>query len=280
LPVLLVYPFIYVIWAFGNNEVKKDWKFYLIILCIVFFGLSTGGRAFLFIFLLLFIFISRPKIFSLRYLPFVFAAISLFAFITIGRITKDFEFSKIHFFEGTAPLEFSEYLKDERINPEIRDFVVEIVFYFGQSVPAFCNKIDNLEFTILPKSVWGLQPFIERQLIRVGAIQQDQNKSYQEKLDLSNDTGFFATSWSTTFLDVYFYEGIIFSILFFLMVALLLFFTEMNFKASNSVKFKILTGFNVVFIITFFLSPAFMDTTCFFAYILILFCSNDDIVSD
>ena len=160
------------------------------------------------------------------------------------------------------------------------DFVVEIVFYFGQSVPAFCNKIDNLEFTILPKSVWGLQPFIERQLIRVGAIQQDQNKSYQEKLDLSNDTGFFATSWSTTFLDVYFYEGIIFSILFFLMVALLLFFTEMNFKASNSVKFKILTGFNVVFIITFFLSPAFMDTTCFFAYILILFCSNDDIVSD
>jgi hypothetical protein len=176
-------------------------------------------------------------------------------------------------------LEYSDYLKDDRINPELRDFVVEIVFYFGQSVPAFCNKVENLEFTLMPRSVIGLQPFLERQLIRIGIIQHDQNERYLELINLSNNSGFFANSWSTAFLDVYFHEGVFFAILFFVMVALILFFTEKNLIATNSVKYKVLTGFNVVFIITFFLTPAFMDTTCFFTYALILFCNNDDVVS-
>lgn len=280
LPVFLVYPFLYVIWAFGNKAIKKDWKFYLIVFFIVLFGLSSGGRAFIFIFLILYLSIARPKLLSVRYLPFVLGSIFLFAFITIGRITKDYDFNKTNYFEATAPLVFSDYLKDDRINPELRDFTVEIVFYFGQSVPGFCNKVENLQFTLFPRSVWGLQPFVERQLIRIGVVRHDQSVRYTEMLNLSNNSGFFANSWSTTFLDVYFQEGILFSILFFIMVALLLFFTEKNFIATHSVKYKILTGFNVVFIITFFLSPAFMDTTCFFAYILILFCSNDDVASD
>jgi hypothetical protein len=276
LPILLVYPFSYVMWAFVSNKIKKDWKFYTIVFFIILFGLSTGGRAFIFIFLLLYIFIARPKIFSVKYLPFVAGALFLFAFITIGRINKNLSFNKVSYFEASAPLIFSEYLKDDNINTEVRDFVVEIVFYFGQSTPAFCNKVENLEFTLLPRSVWGLQPFVERQLIRFGVLQHDQNTRYLEMLKLSNNTGFFATSWSTTFLDVYFHEGIIFSGLFFLMVAVILFFIQRNLIATNEIKFRILTGFNVVFIITFFLSPAFMDTTCFFSYALFFFCNNKD----
>lgn len=278
LPVLLVYPFLYAIWAFANDKVVKDWKFYLIVFCIVLFGLSTGGRAFIFIFLLLYLFIGRPKILSLKYLPFVLSAVFLFGFITVGRVNKDLSFSKVVFFESTAPLVFNEYLREDNINPEIRDFVVEIVFYFGQATPAFCNKVANLEFTLLPRSIWGLQPFVERQLIRVGILQHNQDARYLEMLDLSNNSGFFATSWSTTFLDVYFHEGIIFSFLFFFGVAILLFFTEKNLTATNYVKFRILRGFNIVFIITFFLSPAFMDTTVFFAFMSFFLCSNQDVI--
>ena len=274
LPVLLVYPFSYVIFAFVSDKIKKDWKFYLIVVFIILFGLSTGGRAFVFIFLLLYLFIAKPKIFSIKYLPFIAGALFLFAFITIGRINKDLSFNKVSYFEASAPLEFSDYLKNDKINPEVRDFIVEIVFYFGQSTPAFCNKVANLEFTLLPRSIWGLQPFVERQLIRFGILQHDQNVRYLEILKLSNNSGFFETSWSTTFLDVYFHEGIIFSFLFFLMVAVILFFTQRNLIATNEYKFKIITGFNIVFIITFFLTPAFMDTTCFFSYVLFFFCNN------
>ena len=54
LPVLMVYPAIYVLWVFGVSKIKKNWKFYSVVFCLILYGLSTGGRAFIFIFLTLY----------------------------------------------------------------------------------------------------------------------------------------------------------------------------------------------------------------------------------
>jgi len=279
LPLLLVYPAIYVVWQFGKSMTNLNWKFFTILLCLVFYGISSGGRAFIFTTLLLYIFVAKPKIFSIKYVPFIAIVLVLFAFITNGRLNKDLEFDSSKYFEAVAPLEFNQWLKDENIDPNARNFVLQTVFYLGHSLPAFCNKVDNLDIELFPRSLVGLQPFVERQFIRIGILGHDQQQRYLELIALADRSGFFKSSWSTTFLDVYFQEGIIFSILFFLLIAIIFYQTNLNYLKSKQVKFKVITGFNIVFIVSFFLAPIFMDTTWFFTYILLWLSSNEELIS-
>ena len=274
LPLLLVYPALYIVWTFGKEKFKLDWKFFAILFCLVLFGISSGGRAYIFTTLLLYLFIAKPKIWSIKYIPLVAIVLYLFYFITIGRINKDLEFDSAAYFEVSANVEYSKWLKDESLDSDIRNFVVQTVFYFGHSIPAFCNKVAYLDIEVFPRSILGLQPFVERQFIRFGILGHDQQKRYSEITGLANRSGFFEHSWSTTFLDVYFHEGIIFSVLFFSLLAILFYQTTINLKFSNSLKFKVINGFNIVFIITFFLTPIFMDTTWFFTYVL-LWCNGN-----
>lgn len=280
LPILLVYPLVYILWLFAVPNVKKNWKFYAIILCLMIFGISSGGRAFIFIFILSYFFIAKPKLYSYKNLLVFISFVSLFGFITLGRVNKDLEFDTATYIEASAPVMFNEYLKGEEINGNISNIIIQTVFYFGHSIPAFCNKVDNLDIQILPRSIFGLQPFIERQLIRTGLVETDQTKSYMEMLGLAKKSNFFEQSWSTSFLDVYFHEGVIFSIIFFILIALIFYQTNLNLEKTNSVKYKIITGFNVVFIITFFLTPVFMDTTWFFSFILIYLSKNELKISE
>lgn len=277
LPILLVYPSAYVMFVFGSKKSEKDWKFFLIVFCVILFGLSSGGRAFVFIFLLLYLFIAKPKISTFKNYIFGAIAIFLFSFITIGRINKDLEFDSATYIEASASLEFNKRFNDENLNSNFRNLVVQTVFYFGHSVPAFCNKVENLEIEVLPRSIFGLQPFIERQLIRVGILNHNQNKRYLEMLSLAKGSGFFEESWSTAFLDVYFQEGIIFSILFFLLISFIFYQTNLNLIKTDSLKHRVLTGFHIVFIISFFLTPVFMDTTWFFTYVVFFFCNDKDL---
>jgi hypothetical protein len=279
LPLLLVYPALYVVWQFGKTMPKLNWKFFAILFCLVLYGISSGGRAYVFTTLLLYFFIAKPKILSFKYVPFIASVLILFAFITIGRIDKDLEFDSATYIEASAPIEFNQWLKDEEIDQNARNFVVQTVFYFGHSLPAFCNKVDNLDIELFPRSLLGLQPFVERQFIRIGLLGHDQQQRYLELTGLAKRSGFFESSWSTTFLDVYFQEGVIFSILFFLFIAIVFYQTNLNLVKSKTVKFKVITGFNVVFIISFFLTPIFMDTTWFFTYIVLWFSSNKDLIS-
>ena len=173
--------------------------------------------------------------------------------------------------EAGAPLKFNKILKDRSEFPIVKDIIVEFVFYFGQGIPAFCNKFDNLEMTILPRSILGIQPFVERQAMRLGLINHTQKESYDKITNLSKGSGFFKMSWSTGFLDVYYHEGILFSFFFFIIVAIVLFIIHRNLINTNEPKYQILTAFNLLFIVTIFMTPAFMETVAFFAYITIFF---------
>lgn len=279
LPILLVYPLACILRWFALPKVKRDWRFYAIIICLLIYGISSGGRGFIFFFVLSYLFIASPKLLTYRTLLFIISFVSLFVFITLGRVSKDLEFDSARYFESSGPLVFNQWLKHESVGSDVRNFIVPTLFYFGHSVPAFCNKIENLEFTIIPKSVLGLQPFVERQLIRVGVLRHDQGKRYSELIGLANGSGFFEVSWSTTFLDVYFHEGVIFSGVFFLFVAFIFYQSNLNLVKLRTVKFKVITGLNVIFIITFFLSPIFMDTTWFLVYLLFWFSSDYKVIA-
>jgi len=267
-PLLLIYPFIYISYKFLKETSKFSFVDYTILFLLVFFGLSSGGRAFIFEILLLFVFINKPNVFTMKFIFGYIIVSSLFAFITIGRFSN-IDSYKVKILEAGAPLKFNEFLKDRSEYPIIKDIIVEFVFYFGQGIPAFCNKFDNLRMTILPHSFWGIQPFVERQLIRWGILNYSQEATYDELTNLSNGSGFFKVSWSTGFLDIYFHEGIIFSFFFFILVSVILFITHLNLIRKNEPKYQVLTGFNLLFIVTMFMTPAFMETVAFFSYVTI-----------
>lgn len=266
-PLILVYPFSYISYKFLKTSTPMNLKSMVIILFMVFYGLSTGGRAFIFQIVLLFLFIARPKIFSFKNLIIFVVGIALFSFISLGRNSSEINVPVL--LEASVPIKFSKFIKDKSEYPELKDLLATTTLYFGAGVPAFCNKFENLELQILPRSVWGLQPFIERQLMRVGFINHTQEESYSEILNLSKGSGFFRLSWSTGFLDIYFYEGIIMSLAFFIMVAFILFNTQRNLLRTRAPKYEVLTAYNLLFILTIFMTPSYSETTAFFSYVFI-----------
>ncbi len=268
-PLVIVYPFSYISYKFLKTSSPMSLKSISIVLLMVFYGLSTGGRAFIFQLVLLFLFIARPKIFSFKNLSIFIVGIALFSFISLGRNSSEINVPVL--LEASVPIKFSKFIKDKTEYPELKDLLATTTLYFGAGVPAFCNKFENLELKILPRSVWGLQPFIERQLMRVGFISHTQEESYRKLLNLSKDSGFFRLSWSTGFLDIYYHEGIILSVVFFLVVALILFNTQRNLLRTRAPKYEVLTAYNLLFILTVFMTPAYSETTAFFSYVFIYF---------
>jgi len=163
----------------------------------------------------------------------------------------------------------SPILKDASDFKKLQDVGLEVSFYFGHVIPSFCSKFDNLDLKIFPPYIFGMQPFIERQLYKVGIINYSQDDRYDKIQSLCLGTVFFPGTWSTGFLDIYFNLGIICSALFFILITFILFMCNKNLKRYRT-KYKILTAFNILFIITMFMAPVFFDTMVFFSYVLIL----------
>ena len=168
------------------------------------------------------------------------------------------------------PIKISETLQSESgVNP-IKELVMEVAFYFGHQIPAFCNKVNNVEWTFFPRYFWSIQPFIERQLSKIGILGYSQVERYETFLQLAENSGFFDTSWSTGFLDIYYNLGIIGTILFFMFFTRLLYNTQTAIEINESTeKYRMLHAINVLFIITMFMTPAFFDTTIFFTYFFV-----------
>jgi hypothetical protein len=268
-PLISIYPLTYLLFAIARNR-GFNMEIIFLIFGLLFIGQTTGGRQIIF---QLFILILSIKGFGLLRKPssllFLGVFVALAAIVTIGRYANP-DVDKAALLENITPVNINPFLKgDPKLQPA-KDVVIEAGFYFGQSVPAFCNEIDNVDITILPTYVFGLQPFVERQLNKVG-IAVEQQVRWRRFLDLTNNTGFFPGTWATAFLDLYFNWGILGTILFCLITAFALYNCQYNLKIKREDKYAILHGFNILFIITTFMAPAFFDTTIIFSYLFIFF---------
>ncbi len=270
-PLLTIYPLATLLYMV-SKEKSINYKMLIIIAALLFIGQKTGGRQIIFQLFVAILVIKNGRVFPKTYQSILF--ISLFvllaSIVTIGRFSNP-DVSKAQLLENITPAKISPFLKEKSDYPALQDLGIEIAFYFGQSIPAFCNEVVNVDITLLPKYFWGMQPFIERQLGKAGLLSVNQNDRYERFLLLTDNSGFFPGTWGTGFLDVYFNLGILGSLVFFTIVAFLLFSCERNLLHTGEPKFRILRGYNVLFIVTMFMAPAFFDTAIIFSYLFIYF---------
>lgn len=266
-PLLLVYPLIHFTLLISKKQGYFNLLTSFILLGLIFIGFTTGGRQiFMQIILLLFFIKGKALLFNSRGIIFISLFVVAASLVTVGRYEKE-NFDKIFFVETLMPANVNPIMIKNSENEFYKDIFLEFSFYFGHQIPGFCNKVNNIDWQLMPKYVWAMQPFLERQLIKLGLLGYSQEERYENFKALADNTGFFDVSWSTGFLDIYYNLSILGSVLFFILVPLLLYNVEQcRIIEPENVKFKILTAFNLLFIITFFMTPAFSDTTIFFSY--------------
>jgi hypothetical protein len=270
-PLLIIYPLAHLFYLVAQEN-GINYKMMVITASLLFIGQKTGGRQIIFQLFVAILVIKNGRIFPKTYqsVLFILFFILLASIVTIGRFSNP-DVSKAQLLENITPAKINPFLKEPSNYPELQDLGIEIAFYFGQSVPAFCNEISNVDIGIFPKYLWGMQPFLERQLGKIGLLGVNQNERYERFLSLTDNSGFFPGTWGTGFLDIYFNLGILGGLLFFAFVAFLLFTCERNLKYTGEHKFRILRGYHVLFIITMFMAPAFFDTAIIFSYLFIFF---------
>ncbi len=269
-PLFLVYPLIHFTLIFSKKEGYFNATSIFILIALMFIGFTTGGRQIFMQILLLMVFLKgKALVTNPRNILFISLFVLAASVVTIGRYEKE-NFDKVIFVETLMPANVNPILIKSNESEFYKDIFLEFSFYFGHQIPGFCNKVNNIDWQWLPKYLWAMQPFLERQLIKAGILNYSQEERYDNFKALADNTGFFDVSWSTGFLDIYYNLSIVGSILFFILVPLLLYNTEQSrLLKPDDVKYKILTAFNLLFIITFFMTPAFSDTTIFFSYLIL-----------
>lgn len=268
-PIFMIYPFCHFLFLVFRKESLLNIHIAAMLSGFLIIALTTGGRQIMFQILVLIFLIKGAGIFKKLYVYIILGVFILLAsLVTLGR-NDHTDITKAQLLENVTPAIIHPVLKPPSNYPDIQEVALETSFYFGHQVPAFCAKIDNLKFTLFPRYSFAMQPFLERQLIRVGILNYTPQQRYDEILDLSDNTDFFRVSWSTGFLDIYFNLGIIGSFLFFSVTTWILYNNSKNLQQKREGKFVILKAMNILFIITMFMTPLFMDTTIFYSYLLI-----------
>ena len=270
-PLLMIYPFVHFTYLVSNKVSLTNLKIIALFLGLIIIALTTGGRQILFQIFVLTLLIKGRQIFTkIYFIAFVFIFVLIASLVTVGR-NDHTDISKAGFLENISPVEVQPFLKEESSFPKLQEVALETTYYFGHQVPAFCNKINNLHFSFFPEYMWGMQPFLERQFSKMGILNYSQQERFDRLLDLSDGSDFFRVSWSTGFLDIYFNLGIFGSFLFFSFTGWLLYNCSKNEADESGDKHRILRAYNILFIITMFMTPLFFDTTIIFSYIFIFF---------
>lgn len=269
-PILSVYPLVYLMYHLQSKQ-SFNVPSILILMSLLLIGQTTGGRQIIFQLLILLGFLLGRKFLKTKQgLIITIGFVLIGAWVTLGRFDNP-DVNKSQFIEALTPARYNDYLKDNSGNKALKDLIIESSFYFSQSVPAFCNEFNNIELSFFPKYPLAMQPFLERQLYKIGIGSVSQTDRFNSFLDLTDNSGFFPGTWGTGFLDVYFNLGILGGIIFFTIISFILYQVNANTHTEHKNKYRILTSFHGLFIITTFMAPAIFDTLIFFSYITIYF---------
>ncbi len=269
-PILSVYPLIYLMWHLQSQQ-NFNIPSIIILMSLLLIGQTTGGRQIIFQLLILLGFLlGRKFLKSKQGLIITICFMLIGAWVTLGRFNNP-DVNKSQFIEALTPARYNDYLKDNTGNKALKDLIIETSFYFSQSVPAFCNEFKNIELSFFPKYPLAMQPFLERQLYKIGIGSVSQTDRFSSFLDLTDNSGFFPGTWGTGFLDVYFNLGILGGLIFFTLISFILYQVHTNIHTEHINKYSILNSFHCLFIITTFMAPAIFDTLIFFSFITIYF---------